>query len=120
MGKVNQYFHKTMEIKKDHVYYLTEFEYLKRNPKEIVIDFVKRFNKLYNKIPTDCKPLVTIVKVRFSKAFDDDFYLMLRERKYMTLADMQTDAIEDESNREASSKLRAKAEKEERKLKART
>ena len=44
---------------------------------------------------------------------------MLRERKYKTLADMKTDAIEVEANRATSSKLRAKAEKVERKLKAR-
>lgn len=71
-------------------------------------------------MPADCKPPFTVAKVRFYKAFDDDFALMLREMKSKTLADMKTNAIEVEANRAASRKLRAKAEKEEINLKAKT
>lgn len=39
------------EIRKDDVYYLTEFEDFKRNPGKPVVDFIKRFNKIYNKMP---------------------------------------------------------------------
>lgn len=69
-------------------------------------------------MPTNCKPPVAAAKVRFSKAFDDDFVVTLRERVSNTLEDMQTNAIEVESNRSASGKLKAKDEKEEIKLRA--
>ena len=101
-------------IKKYHVYYLTEFEDLKRNSHKPIVEFIKRFNKIYNKMPPDCKPLVAEAKVRFSKGFDDDFDLMLRERKFETLADMKINAFEEEANRVASGKLKAKAEKTKR------
>ena len=67
---------------------MTEFDDLKRNPGELVADFIKRFNKIYNKMPPNCKPPVTAAKVKFSKGFDDDFVVMLRERTFVTLADM--------------------------------
>jgi len=69
-------------------------------------------------MPPDCKPPVIATKLRFSKAFDDDFDVIIRERKYTTLADMQINAIEVEENRSTPSKLKAKAEKVERKIKA--
>jgi len=106
-------------LKKDPVYFLTKFEELKSNPSEVVAEFIKRFNKHYHKMPPDCKPLLAAAKVRFSKAFEDEFAIMLRERVSHTLDDMQTNSIEVEANRSTSSKLKAKAEKEERKLKAR-
>lgn len=81
----------------DVVYYLTYFEYLKRNPSEPMVDFIKRFNKLYNKMPPYCKPPVIVAKFRFSKAFEDDFFVILRERKSKTLEDMQTNTIEVEA-----------------------
>lgn len=70
-------------------------------------------------MPPDCKSPVTAAKVRFSKAFEDDFVVMLRERKSETLVNMQTNAIEAKANRSASSKLKAKAEKDEKKMKVR-
>lgn len=63
-----------------------------------------------------CKPLVTVGNVIFFKAFDDDFSLMLREKKYRTLAYMKTNADEVEANRAVSIKLIEKEEKEKRKL----
>jgi len=99
-------------VKKDAIYFLAEFEELNRNPREPVAKFIERFNKLYHKIPVDCKPPVADAKVRFSKAFDDDFAVMLRERVSNTLQDMQTNSIEVEANRSASGKIKAKEEKE--------
>lgn len=119
MGRFNQYFHK-WGIKKDHVYYLNKFEDIKRNLNEPVSDFSKRFNKIYNKKYADCKPLVIASKVRFSKAFDDYFSLMLRERNSRTLADMEIDAIEVEANRAVLGKFRVKAKKEKKNLKEKT
>jgi hypothetical protein len=35
--------------KRDNLYYLTEFGSLKKRANEVVVDFNKRFNKLYKK-----------------------------------------------------------------------
>lgn len=104
-------------MKKDTLYFLTEFDELKINFGEPVSDFIKIFNKLYHKMPPDCKPHVAIAKSRFSKAFDDYFVVMLRERTSRTLEDIQTNVIEVEANRAASTSLKAKEEKAQRKLK---
>jgi len=64
-------------------------------------------------MPPDWNPLVTSAKVRFSKAFEDEFVVMLRERREKTLANMQTNEIEFEAHRSTSTKLKAKAEKDE-------
>ena len=69
-------------------------------------------------MPPDCKPLVATTKSRFSKAFEDDFVVMLREITSRTLKDMQTNAIEVEENRAALATLKAKEEKGQRKLKS--
>jgi hypothetical protein len=42
--------------KKDLLYYITEFEALKREEGESISDFSKRFNKMYKKIPVEIKP----------------------------------------------------------------
>jgi len=47
----------------------------------------------------DCKSPLTATKGRFSKAFDDHFVVMLRERKYETLEDIKTNSIEVEANK---------------------
>ena len=105
-------------MKKDPLYFLTEFDELKRNFGESVSEFIKRFNNLYHKMPPDCEPPVVAAKSIFSKAFDDDFVVMLRERTSITLEDMQTNAIEVEANRAASTSLKAKKEKAQKKLKS--
>jgi len=105
-------------VKKDPLYFLTEFDELKRNFFEPVSYFIKIFNKLYHKRPRDCKSLVAATKSRFSKAFDDDFVVILRERTSRTLEDMQTNDIEVEENRTASASLKAKEEKAQIKLKS--
>jgi len=69
-------------------------------------------------MPPDCKPPVGAAKSRFSKAFDDDFVVMLREITSRTLEYMQTNAIEVEENRVASTSLKAKEEKAQIKLKS--
>lgn len=93
-------------------------EELKRNIGELVADFIKVFNKFYHNIPCDYKPPVSVAKFIFSKSLDDDFKIMLRERTSITLEYMKTNAIEVESNRSTSVKLRAKEKKAKRKMKA--
>jgi hypothetical protein len=96
--------------RKDHLYYLTEFGSLRKKNSETVMEFIQRFNKLYNKIPAEVKPSQPAAKVTFAGAFEPDFTLLLRERRGATLNRMQDDAVEIESNMMASGKLKAKVE----------
>jgi hypothetical protein len=59
--------------RKDHLYYLTEFGSLKKKNSETVMEFIQRFNKLYNKIPAEVKPSQPAAKVTFAGAFEPDF-----------------------------------------------
>jgi len=79
--------------KKDHLYYLTKFRYLRKKTSEIVSEFIQRFNNIYSKILAEVKPYQLAAKVTFVGAFDSDFALVLRERRATTLAGMQDDAI---------------------------
>jgi hypothetical protein len=101
--------------KKYFLYYITEFGSLKRREGESVSDFSKRFNKMYNNIPTEIKPTKTSAKITYSSAFDPEFCLLLRERRATSLAHMQDASLEVESNILAANKLRSKADRDRRK-----
>jgi hypothetical protein len=92
--------------KKDFMYYMIEFGSLKRKEGESVPDFSKRFNKMYNRIPTEIKPSEAFAMITYSSAFDPNFCLLLRERRAATLAHMQDAAVEVESNILAVNQLR--------------
>jgi hypothetical protein len=96
--------------RKDHLDYLTEFGSLKKKGSETIMEFIQRFNKLYNKIPIKVKPSQPASKVTFGGAFEPDFALLLRERRGADLTRMQDDAMEIESNMMASGKLKTKIE----------
>ena len=61
-------------------------------------DFTKKFNRMYSKIPNEIKPTATSAKITYASAFDVEFFFLLRERRYVTLADMQDATLEVESN----------------------
>jgi hypothetical protein len=92
--------------KKDFMYYMTEFGSLKNMEGDSVFDFSKRFNKMYNKIPDEIKPSEASAKMSYASAFGPNFYLLLRERRAASLAQMQYAAIEVESNVLAAYRLR--------------
>jgi hypothetical protein len=71
---------------------------MKREDGESVSDFIKRFNRIFGKIPAEIKPSDASEKITFSIAFDLDFCLILRERRSTTLALMQDSTLEVESN----------------------
>jgi len=98
--------------KKDFMYYMTKFGSLKRKEGESVSNFSKRFNKMYNKIPTEIKPSKASAKITYASAFDPDFYLLLRERRATTLAHMQDAVVEVESNILAIDRLRNKTDRD--------
>jgi hypothetical protein len=97
--------------RRDLLYYMSEFGNLKRKDDESVSDFIKRFNKMFGKIPAEIKPSDASAKITFSAAFDAEFCLILRERRSATLALMQDAALEVESNITASQKLKGRTEK---------
>ena len=78
---------------KDYLYYMTEFGSLKRKKDEAVGDFSKRFNKMYSRIPVEIKPTETAAKLTNANSFDHEFSLLLRERKSVSLQNMQKCSI---------------------------
>jgi hypothetical protein len=96
--------------RKDHLYYLTKFGSLRKKNLETVMEFIQRFNKLYNKIPAEVKPSQPVAKVTFTETFEPDFALLLQEIRGANLNRMQDDAVEIESNMMASGKLKSKVE----------
>ena len=95
---------------KDYLYYMTEFGSLKRKKDEAVGDFSKRFNKMYSRIPAEIKPTETAANLTYANSFDHEFSFLLRERKYVSLQNMQNAALEVESNILASNKLKEETE----------
>jgi hypothetical protein len=83
-----------------------------------VSDFSKRFNKMYNKIPTEVKPFEASAQISYTGAFNPDLCLLLRERRATSLAQMEYAAIEVESNILAVDRLRNKADVGRRKEKS--
>jgi hypothetical protein len=92
--------------KKYFLYYIIEFGSLKRKEGESISEFSKRFNKMYNKIPTEIKPTKNSAKITYNSAFDPKFFLMLREIISTSLSYMQDATLELESNILADDKLR--------------
>jgi len=97
---------------------MTEFGYLKKMEGESVSDFSKRFNKMYNKITNEINPSEASAKMSYASTFGPDFYLLLRERRATSLAQMQDVAIEVESNVLAVDRLRNEADAGRRKGKS--
>jgi hypothetical protein len=67
---------------------------------------------MYNKIPVEIKPTESSTKFPYASAFDPDFCLLLRERRYTSLANMQDASLEVESNVLEVDRLRSKSERE--------
>ena len=97
--------------RRDHLYYITEFNNLKRENGESVSNFTKTFNDMYSKIPIEIKPTGTSAMINYENAFDSDFCLLLRERRSASLSLMQDAALEVESNILASQKVKGKVDR---------
>jgi uncharacterized small protein (DUF1192 family) len=104
--------------RKDYMYYMTDFGSLKKMEGESVLNFSKRFNNMYNKIPVEIKPSEASAQISYDGAFDPDFCLVLRERRATSLAQMKDAAIEVESNILVADKLRNQADTDRRKEKS--
>ena len=91
---------------KDHTYYITEFEALRRKKDETIADFSKHFNKMYGRIPAEIKPSETLAKLTYVNSLDHEFSLHLSERRTDTLLNMKGAALEVESSILASNRLK--------------
>ena len=89
---------------------LTLYNQLRRGNDESIQNLSSRSNTIYNYLPQDCKPLEGMAKLHYAEAFDDEFSLFLRERRFATLADMMSDSIEVEINMMSSKRGRYKVE----------
>ena len=78
--------------------------------------FNRRFASFYYSIPKEIQPLVGVAKLHYEDVFDNDFTLLLRERKSLSLLDMFQDALEVEANMMASGKINQKVEIDQRKV----
>ena len=72
--------------------------------------------KVYNSIPTEVKPPPGASQLRYVDSFDNEFSLLLRERRYNTLDDMMSDAIEVEVNPMASVKIKHNPDRDMKKV----
>ena len=90
--------------KQDHGYSLIEFNAIKKNSDESVVELIRRFNKIYNILPMEIKPPPTGEKISFVGEFESDFGFTLRERRSTTLYQIQTNALEIEANMVAACK----------------
>jgi hypothetical protein len=66
---------------------------MRRSRDETIQEFSTRFMKVYNSIPTEVKPPPKAAQLRYVDSFDNDFALLLRERRSTSLDDMMSDAI---------------------------
>jgi hypothetical protein len=58
--------------KKYFMYHIIEFGSLKRKEGDSISNFSKRFNKMYNKIPSEVKPIEASAKITYASDFDPD------------------------------------------------
>ena len=83
---------------------------MKKGGFEYVHEFSSIFMRVYNFIPVDIKPLVGVTKLHYVDYFDNEFSLLLRERKSTSLPIMFQDALEVEYNMVVSGKIKQKVE----------
>jgi hypothetical protein len=106
--QLDEVFLKHWGERRDLLYYISEFGNLKRDDGELVSDFIKRFNKMFGKIPAEIKPSDASAKITFSASFDLEFCLILRERQ-STMLDLKQDAsLKVESNITTYQKLKGR------------
>jgi hypothetical protein len=67
---------------------------------------------MYNNIPAEIKPTEASSKFTYASAFDPNFCLLLRERRFTSLAHMQDASLEVESNVLAVDRLRNKSNRD--------
>lgn len=95
---------------RNHEYVLTEFNSIRKKLEEDILEFIKRFNKKYNNLPSEIKPPQATTRVVFVGVFESNFGFTIRERKSHTLDQLQVDALEVEANFTSAGNSRGKDE----------
>ena len=85
------------EEKKSPLQVVSKYKNMKKGNFESIHDFSSRFMKVYNSIPTNIKTLVGDAQLHYANAFEGDFALLLRERKYVDIPAMFKDSLEVEA-----------------------
>ena len=67
---------------------------------------------MYGRIPAEIKPSKTSTKLTYANAFDHEFSLHLRERRPVSLLNMQEAVLEVESNIQASNRLKVNSDQQ--------
>jgi hypothetical protein len=78
---------------------------MKKAPEEMVWEFSARFLKVYNSIPAEVKPPLSVAQLWYTDSFKNDFALLLRERRSTNLDVIMSNPIEFEVNMMASGKI---------------
>lgn len=98
------------EGNKNPLQLLNQYISLKIDSPETIQEFSTRFMRVYSSIHADVKPPIEATKLHFADAFDSDFALLLRERRFATLTDMIEDVVEVEENLMASGKMKGRVD----------
>jgi hypothetical protein len=77
---------------------LEEYDHLKRHPGETIQQFSARFNKVYHAMPVYINPPPGSTHLHFPDAFDPEMEFQLRERNTASLEEMQSIAVDVETN----------------------
>jgi hypothetical protein len=77
---------------------LEEYEHLKIKPGETIHQFSARFNQAYHAIPADIRPPPGSAHLHYPDAFDPEMTFQLRERNIASLEEMQSIAVDVETN----------------------
>jgi hypothetical protein len=88
--------------KKNPLQLINQYKNMKRSPEETMQEFSTRFMKVYNSIATEVQAPLRAAQLRYTDSFDNNFALLLRERRSTTLGTMMSDAIKVEVNMMAS------------------
>jgi hypothetical protein len=92
--------------KKNPLQLLTQYNNMKKAMEETVQEFSARFLKVYDSIPVEVKPPPRVVQLRYADSFDNDFALLLRERRSTNLDAIMSNATEVEVNMMVSGKIK--------------
>lgn len=84
LGGIREHLYVEIGEKKYHGYFLTEFNAINKRHNGYSTKFIKIFNKLYKKFPTEIKPPQAVAKVVFAGTFELNFEFILREKKSLT------------------------------------
>jgi len=79
---------------------------MKKPSKETVQELSAHFMKVYNSIPAEFHPPLEVAQLRYVNSFNNDFAMLLRERRSENLDAIMSNAIEVEVNMMVSGKIR--------------